>query len=74
MSELKKCPFCGAPVRIVRNAVLEPEGVYCTKCHMIVKYTNIEPNKGVTFGDIERKIAEAWNRRTHETDEYEVYG
>lgn len=65
MTELKPCPFCGNAVRYSHNIELEPDGVCCGKCRMIVRFTSVKPiQKGEKFGDVYNRIAERWNRRT----------
>lgn len=64
MEELRPCPFCGKNVRYNINMEMEPDGVWCGTCKMLVKYTRVMPiQKGETFGDVHKRIAEAWNRR-----------
>jgi hypothetical protein len=68
MSELKPCPFCGGKATINFDAQLEPFGIWCPGCHMLVKFTKVKPvGKNEKFGRCMDDIAEAWNRRA--TDE-----
>lgn len=61
---LKPCPYCGGKVDYHIDASMEPVGVYCAKCHAIIRFTRIR-TKGnhESFGVVMGKIAEAWNRR-----------
>ena len=64
MIELKPCPFCGNNVRYNINMDMEPDGIWCGHCKMIVRFTRVKPaQKGETFGDVQNRIADCWNRR-----------
>jgi len=62
--ELKPCPFCGGRPTYNYDASMEPVGVYCVKCHAIIRFVRIRV-KGdhEPFSVALEKIAEAWNRR-----------
>lgn len=67
MNELKECPFCGNEVRYAFNLEMNPYGVVCSRCHMVVSYTRINPPKPhEKFERVLGEIAEAWNRRDGE--------
>lgn len=62
--ELKKCPLCGNNVQYNINIAMEPDGIWCGYCKMLVRFTRVKPiQKGETFGDVQKRIAERWNRR-----------
>ena len=63
MIELKPCPFCGSAVNYNFDMALEPIGVFCAKCHAVVRFTKIKPMGKRTAGSVMDDIAEAWNRR-----------
>lgn len=64
MTELKPCPFCGNDVQYNINMEMEPDGVWCKTCKMLVRFTRVKPiQKGENFGDVYKRIAERWNRR-----------
>ena len=62
MVELKRCPFCGGNPKIWYDGNLVPYGVLC-KCGAAVKFRGISERRGDTFGDIQERIAERYNRR-----------
>ena len=66
MSELKPCPFCGNAVNYNFDMALEPIGVFCPKCHAVVRFTKIKPMGKRTAGNVMDDIAEAWDRRTND--------
>ena len=69
MNELKPCPFCGNKVDYNHDLNMEPHGVWCKHCKMIVRFTRVKAiQRGETFGDVERRIAERWNRREGEPE------
>lgn len=64
MEELKECPFCGNKVTYAYDLLMNPYGVVCHHCHMVVRYTRIKPAKEYEkFERVLGEIAEAWNRR-----------
>lgn len=60
---LKPCPFCGGPLRCFYNAELEPEGITCTNCHVIVRFPGVSVREGEKLEAAMRRMAEIWNRR-----------
>ena len=64
--KLKPCPFCGSVVHFNYNGELEPDGIRCEKCKMLVRYYRIKVNPGEKFSVCMEKLTEAWNRRTPE--------
>ena len=65
MSELKRCPFCGAEARIVTNYAGSVK-IQCTNIY--------ECSIHQEWWDSEEDAISAWNRRANVCDEYEVYG
>lgn len=64
MIELKTCPFCGCKVDYAYNMGLEPYGVHCSRCHMVVKFSRVKPiQKGEVYERVMSDIATRWNRR-----------
>ena len=63
--ELKPCPFCGGVVKMMHEADGTPSGVFC-KCGAYTRFLHITKATGYTFGYIQEKIAEKWNRRVTE--------
>lgn len=63
MVTLKPCPFCGSAVRINHDLWGEPDGIWCGKCHMFVRWPRIRVEKGETFGNTMERIAKVWNGR-----------
>jgi transcriptional regulator with XRE-family HTH domain len=61
---LEPCPFCGEPVQYVYNADMEPDGIACMNCHVIVRFPRARVRGGEKFEVAVRKMAEIWNRRT----------
>lgn len=62
-TRLEPCPFCGEPVRYVYNADLEPDGIACFNCHIVVRFPRIH----VPFSKFDvamSEMAETWNRMT----------
>ena len=69
MSDLRPCPFCGGKVRINFDADLGPTGIWCPRCHMLVKFARIKPiGKNEKFGRCIDDLTEMWNRRKYERD------
>lgn len=69
MNELKTCPFCGNDVQYDINMEMEPDGVYCKTCKMLVRFIRIKPiQKSENFGDVQKRIAERWNRRASDNN------
>ena len=64
MIELKPCPFCGGKAQYNFDMQLEPIGVFCPACHVVVRFARIKPMGKRTAGSVMDEIAEAWNRRT----------
>lgn len=64
--KLKPCPFCGSVVHFNYNGELEPDGIRCEKCKMLVRYYRIKVNPGEKFSVCMEKLTEAWNLRTPE--------
>ena len=62
--KLGPCPFCGEPVRYVYDADLEPDGITCVNCHIIVRFPRAGVRRGEKFEAAMRRMAEIWNRRT----------
>ena len=60
--KLKPCPFCGGKADFVFDAMMEPTGIYCSRCMMKAMY-NIKVKKSDTFGKTMAEMAEKWNRR-----------
>ena len=63
MDELKPCPFCGNEVDFNYNLGLEPDGITCRRCFMIVRFSRIRVKNGEKFEVAMNKMADAWNRR-----------
>lgn len=63
MTELKPCPFCGSKVRFNYDGNFEPNGIWCSKCHMLAKFSRIHVKRGETFEFAMNEMAEAWNQR-----------
>lgn len=69
MIKLKECPFCGKPVDYAYNLDMEPYGVHCVNCHMVVKFSRVKPIKAdEIFERIMADIAVRWNRRAGESE------
>ena len=67
MGTLKPCPFCGgAKISHVYNIEMEPDGIICHDCHIIVRFPRIHVKGGERFEVAMNKMAEAWNRRAEE--------
>ena len=60
-TRMEPCPVCGRPVSYVYNADLEPSGIACMNCHIVVRFPciHVRPFE-VAMGE----MAEIWNRRT----------
>ncbi len=67
MSELKRCPFCGeSKAYIVYNIEMEPDGIACHTCHIVIRFPRIKVRGGEKFEIAINKMAEVWNRRVTE--------
>lgn len=63
MTDLKPCPFCGGKPDYWYDAELVPVGVTC-KCGASVRFMRMKAmGSKETFGDVQKRIAERWNRR-----------
>lgn len=65
MAELKRCPFCGGNPRILHDVDGAPSGVLC-KCGAMVRFIGVREQSGDTFGDMQERIVERYNRRSVE--------
>ena len=63
-TRLEPCPFCGEPVRYNYNADLEPDGIACFNCHIVVRFPRIHVRPFDKFEVAMGEMAEIWNRRT----------
>ena len=61
--KLKPCPFCGGKVGYNYNIELKPDGIHCLNCKMIVRFSGIKMNPKETYGELQARFAEKWNRR-----------
>ena len=69
MIELKPCPHCGKKVDYAYNLDLEPYGIHCANCHMIVRFTRVKrPEKNEIFEHVLTDLAVRWNNRTEDSD------
>jgi Lar family restriction alleviation protein len=70
MSELKPCPFCGAPypyITFEHGYIDDSAVVFCNHCKISVK---LEENDQEGYNaTTKRKAIEAWNRRVGESGE-----
>lgn len=65
--ELEKCPLCGNNVQYNINMDMEPDGIWCGHCKMLVRFTRVKAiQRGENFGDVQMRIAEQWNRRAND--------
>lgn len=64
MTDLKPCPFCGGHVDYWHDIELNPVGVRCSHCKIVVRMLSLK--RGKTFGDVMGQIADQWNRRAEE--------
>lgn len=62
-TELLPCPHCEKPVRFLHDMEGIPQGVFCPKCRMLVKYTDLRADERIGFKDLMEKIAARWNER-----------
>ena len=63
--KLKPCPFCGNDLSyFTHNLDLEPDGITCQRCHIVVRFSRISVKGGEKFEVAMNKMAEVWNRRT----------
>ena len=64
MIELKPCPHCGKKVDFAYDLELEPYGIHCPTCHMVVRFTRVKPAaKNEIFERVMSDIAVRWNER-----------
>ncbi|WP_205838925.1 Lar family restriction alleviation protein [Bilifractor porci] len=64
---LKPCPFCGESKEyIVYNIEMEPDGITCPVCHIVVRFPHIKVKGGEKFEVAIGKMTDAWNRRAEE--------
>lgn len=62
--KLKPCPFCGSKmVRYVWNIDMEPDGITCYDCHIVVRFSRITVRPREYFEVAMGKMADIWNRR-----------
>ena len=67
MTKLKPCPFCGSnEIRYVYNVEMEPDGITCPVCHIVLRFPRIHVKGGERFEVAMNKMADAWNRRVFE--------
>ena len=65
--ELKPCPFCGeSKTYIVYNIEMEPDGITCPVCHIVVRFPRIKIKGGEKFEVAIGKMTDAWNRRMND--------
>ena len=68
--KLKPCPFCGESIAyIVYNIEMEPDGITCPACHIVVRFPRIKVKGGEKFEVAIGKMTDAWNRRAGEQDD-----
>ena len=64
MEELRPCPFCGnRSVYFTHNMDLEPDGITCRRCHIVVRFSRIRVKGGEKFEIAMNEMADVWNRR-----------
>lgn len=63
LTRLKPCPFCGGPVRYNYNLDLDPDGIACHNCHIVVRFPRVHVREHDKYGAALVAMAEAWNRR-----------
>ena len=61
--KLKTCPFCGGLVYFNYNGDLEPDGIHCPNCHMVIRWSKIRVKAGEKFSVCMEKLTRAWNQR-----------
>lgn len=65
--KLKPCPFCGeSKAYNVYNIEMEPDGIACPTCHIVIRFPRIKVRGGEKFEIAINKMAEVWNRRVTE--------
>ena len=60
---LKPCPFCGGDVRYNINIDMEPDGIYCLHCHVMLRFQKVKLRDRDKMGVAMEKMEEVWNRR-----------
>lgn len=62
MEDLKDCPFYGKKPSYNFNADLEPDGVACAYCRILVKFMNVRVENGNGDRAMD-EMAWIWNER-----------
>ena len=67
--DLKPCPLCGKPVDYAIDIDMNPYGIHCVNCHMIVRFTRVKtPSLHEPYERVLYDIAARWNRREGEAE------
>lgn len=70
MVDLKPCPFCGGRrVDFAHNIEMEPDGIICFNCHIVVRYPRDHVKGGERFEAVMSRMAKIWNTREGKTNE-----